>query len=143
MSDSSSDGTDPGARPGTRPRGRLTLSGDESPGDEAATQAGPRIAPRDTWREQVAGLRPTAADLSWAEVEIDTETPLDATTRHERPGRRRVRTEPVPVSPRLQARYREARAIGKGGMSTIHRVTDEEFTFRRIIINCLFRHRFK
>jgi serine/threonine-protein kinase len=121
MSDSSSDGTAPGARP----RGRLTLSDPEPREDEASTGTGPRGPVRDTWREQVAGLRPSSGDESWAEVEIDTETPLDATTRHERPGRRRVRTEPAPASPRLQARYREPRAIGKGGMSTIHRVTDE------------------
>jgi serine/threonine protein kinase len=48
---------------------------------------------------------------------------LDETTRHERPGLRRVRTD-APSTLRLQSRYRESRPIGKGGMSTVHRVTD-------------------
>ena len=48
---------------------------------------------------------------------------LDEVTHHEVPGLRRVRPD-APVAMRLESRYQGATPIGKGGMSTVHRVTD-------------------
>lgn len=91
---------------GSPPRGRLTFV--ELP--DALTRATPSAngEHRDTVQDELLG---------------GLEESLDETTRHERPGLRRVRTD-APVTLRLQSRYRESTPIGKGGMSTVHRVTD-------------------
>ncbi len=49
---------------------------------------------------------------------------LDEPTHHRRPSVRPVRTEPM-AAVRLEARYADAQAVGRGGMSTVHAVRDE------------------
>ena len=93
------------------PRSRLTYS--ELPG--VTGSASGSVTAADTESNPVLGVEDGPP-----EGEDDD---LDETTRHERPGLRRVRTD-APTTLRLQSRYRESRPIGKGGMSTVHRVTD-------------------